>query len=543
MSTPQRKNPAASGVADGAHGLDARASDGAPLHIADPLNSATSTEAGRPVIMIRPGQLHHMATAAETALIAAGAPFYVRGADLVRPVVEVVEGDKGRPTQAARLVSVTTDTLLDYMSRAIEWQRYNVRKRKMERADPPRQVATTLLSRDGEWGFPQLVGIITTQTLRPDGTVLSEAGYDPATRLLLINPPPMAPLDPRPTRKAALQALSLLSDLLAECPFVDEASRAVGLSALITPVVRGAMKVVPLHVMRAPTPGSGKSYVVDIVAAIATGQRCPVIAAGRTEEENEKRLGAALIAGQPIVSIDNLNGELSGDALCQYVERPIVEVRPLGRSELVRIESRATIFATGNNILIAGDLVRRVVLGSLDAKLERPELRVFASNPIEKVFEDRGVYIAAALTIVRAYLGAGCPDARPPLGSFEEWSRLVRSALVWLGTADPVDTMEAARAEDPEIGAMREVFAGWAKAIGPNSPVSAGDIITAAEANPAFKETLTAVAGDGHSVNVRRLGRWLSQRKGRIVADQCVIGSEDAHSKTMRWTLKGVAHA
>jgi putative DNA primase/helicase len=39
----------------------------------------------------------------------------------------------------------------------------------------------------------------------------------------------------------------------------------------------------------------------------------PVMAAGRTEEETEKRLGAALLAGQPIINIDNVNGELGGD--------------------------------------------------------------------------------------------------------------------------------------------------------------------------------------------------------------------------------------
>jgi putative DNA primase/helicase len=51
------------------------------------------------------------------------------------------------------------------------------------------------------------------------------------------------------------------------------------------------------------------------------------MAAGRTEEETEKRLGAALLAWQPLISIDNVNGELGGDALCQIIERPVVEIR------------------------------------------------------------------------------------------------------------------------------------------------------------------------------------------------------------------------
>ncbi len=61
---------------------------------------------------------------------------------------------------------------------------------------------------------------------------------------------------------------------------------------------------------------------MDVASAISVGRACPVMAAGRDEAETEKRLGAALLAGQPLISIDNCNAELSGDALCQAVEQP-----------------------------------------------------------------------------------------------------------------------------------------------------------------------------------------------------------------------------
>src|SRR5262249_24846685 len=152
-----------------------------------------------------------------------------------------------------------------------------------------------------------------------------------------------------------------------------------------------------------------------------------------------------------------VNGELGGDALCQLIERPTVDIRILGRSEMVRVENRATIYATGNNIVVVGDVVRRVLVASLDANMERPELRRFKQDPLALILADRGRYVAACLTIVRAYLKAGCPGELPALASFGDWSRLVRSALVWLGQADPLLTMELARAEDPEIGALQQV--------------------------------------------------------------------------------------
>jgi putative DNA primase/helicase len=152
-----------------------------------------------------------------------------------------------------------------------------------------------------------------------------------------------------------------------------------------------------MHATTAPVPGSGKSYIIDLASAINSGERAPVLTAGRNEEETEKRLVAALLSGQTIISIDNVNGQLGGDALCQIIERPVVAVRPLGQSTFTKVESRASCFATGNNIQLVGDMTRRVLLCSLDPDVERPELRVFHSNPFDAVLADRGKYVAAAL--------------------------------------------------------------------------------------------------------------------------------------------------
>ena len=69
---------------------------------------------------------------------------------------------------------------------------------------------------------------------------------------------------------------------------------------------------------------------------------------------------------------------------------------------------------------------------------------------MEEILANRGAYIAAALTICRAYIAAGRPNLLPQLASFGEWSDTVRSALVWLGEADPVKSMDTSRADDPE---------------------------------------------------------------------------------------------
>jgi len=499
---------------------------------------------GKPVIQIRAGALHMMATEAEAALVAAEAPLYVRGG-LVRPIVDEMPAAHGKRTKVARLVPVEINTLVDHLSRSSEWLKFNVRKNGWVPADPPLNVAATILSRDGEWKFPPLAGAITAPTLRPDGSLLVTPGYDPQTRLVLLDPPKLPEIPDSPTKDDAARALAKLDALLDGFPFVDAASRSVALSGLITPVVRGAMPVAPLHAASAPVAGSGKSYLVDLASVILTGDSAPVIAAAQTEDETEKRLASALLNGQPIVSIDNVNGRLGGDQLCQLIERPVVSVRPLGVSKLVRIESRATTFATGNNILLVGDMTRRTILCSLDPNMERPELRQFKSDPRKMVMSNRGAYIAAALTIVRAYIVAGFPDERPALASFGEWSKFVRSALVWLGRADPIDTMEAARADDPELSMLGALLAAWHGAIGQEGRTAGGIADTALTKNtfhnlihPDLLTALLSIADDHRGgVNSVRLGNYLKAREGRIVGGLRLTSTKDSHSKQLIWRV------
>src|SRR5262245_31366570 len=89
---------------------------------------------------------------------------------------------------------------------------------------------------------------------------------------------------------------------------------------------------------------------------VATGQFCPVITAAKNIEETEKRLGSILLGAIPIFSLDNCTYDLEGELLCQLTERPVVNVRVLGRSEMPSCECRATVFATGNNIMFRGDM-------------------------------------------------------------------------------------------------------------------------------------------------------------------------------------------
>ncbi|WP_198384965.1 hypothetical protein [Roseomonas sp. KE2513] len=302
--------------------------------------------------------------------------------------------------------------------------------------------------------------------------------------------------------------------------------------------------------------------LVDLASVIASGREAGVIAQGKTEEELEKRLGALLLAGDQVIAIDNCEAPLGGEFLCSMLTQTVVRPRILGRSEAPELPANAMVTATGNNLVLVGDMTRRAVLCQLDPKEERPELRTFDTNPIAAVKADRARYLVAALTVLRAYHVAQRPNAPNPLGSFADWGNWVRGALIWVGQADPVDTIEEARDLDPKLDMLVAVLTQWSKVVG-GADVSVRDLIEAATAqrstslgafqhskpeflHPDFREALLAVAGDGGAVNSRRLGKWLASHQNRVVQGVRIMRL-GLSAGIMQWRLEGkteeTAHA
>lgn len=506
-------------------------------------------EDGRPVIRIFAGFLHRAVDMAEGALMQAGLGYYQRGSMVVRPAMVPVAVSDGRTVDAPRLVDVKAHHMAEAFTRAANWKRFDKREGEWLSTDCPHRIAETFLAREGQWRLPVLTGIINCPTLRADGSILDLPGYDAQTGLLFDPQDVQFPALPRdPDRDMALRALAYLKDLISTFPFVTEGDRAVALSAILTALVRRSLPTAPLHGFNAPTAGTGKSMLVDLASLIATARPAPVIAQGKSEEEMEKRLGAALIAGDVLIAIDNCEEPLGGELLCQTMTQTSLKVRILGKSVNAEVPSNAAIFATGNNLTFEGDMTRRALRATLDAGVERPELRAFDRDPLAMVSERRGDYVSAGLTVLRAFHVAGRPQQRAPLGSFTDWSRWIRDALIWLGEADPCDTMEELRGADPKLEALTSVLEGWREVIG-LQPASVRDVIERATeqrpqlygraefVHPEFREALLRVAGEGGAINGRRLGKWIGSHQNRIVGGLRLINAGVSAGHT-RWQLQ-----
>jgi hypothetical protein len=446
---------------------------------------------------------------------------YQRGGALVRiarlPVATAADGIR-RAAGSLQILIAGPDFLRLRLTEVATWLRLDKRSGEWVQTDAPAAVARTLADLAGMWPHtPNLAGIVEAPALRPDGTILERPGFDPDSGIYFDPGSTEFPSIPaRPTRREAEAALDRLREIIAEFPFVDEASRSVALALEITPVIRYAVRAAPLTGISAPKMGSGKTLLSHLPAYISTGRAPALMAQADDPQEEKKRLLALLLEGSPVTVIDNCERALKSDALCTALTEVVIRDRILGSTRTISVPTTTTWIATGNNLLIDGDLSSRTLLCTLDPACERPEEREFDTDLHAVVPKRRGDLAAAALTVVRAYLVAGAPRQNiPTFGRFEAWSRFVREPLVWLACADPCETRRAIERRDPVRDRLGNLLEAWHEAFD-KTPQTVATALQLAETNSALCAALEAVGEDRGKLNARRIGGFLAKHEGRI---------------------------
>jgi hypothetical protein len=482
--------------------------------------TAATAKGDRPTIKISVGDTERVVNEIEAALIASDRGLYRRGSLIVSAGCNRIQTWDGNTVEAQTIEERGNYALLEDIEAAADFERFDVKTKKPKRASPSITLALTLKQRGLRLRLPNLVALISCPTIKPNGDLMAEPGFDPASGILFDSGRTDFPLVPdEPTRAMADAALARLSRLTETFDFVGDDDRAVALSLILTAIARPGMDTAPLHAFDAPVAGAGKSKLVDIASILATGHEASVMAQGEDREEGEKRLSALLLRGDPLIAIDNCERPLEGVVLNQSLTQTSVELRILGFSKSVTTRCASTIAATGNNLIVKGDLTRRSLVGRLDPRVARPELRQYGYDPIADAKANRGHLVMAALTILRAYRVAGRPDPPLQIGSFEQWSDNVRGALLWLGEGDPVRTMDRLRKRDPVRASLTAILLAWRSAFG-SEPTTVRKAIEAAEGGKNdLSDAFMAVAGRAGKIDSRMLGNWLSRHAADVVVD------------------------
>ncbi len=380
---------------------------------------------GLPLVITTDRPLRDITADGLGALLAANEPpnVFQRGTTLVRLRLD----DRGAPF----IETLSDAALRGRLARVANWQK----------ADPPEQVPPPMdVVRDvyalPEWPLPVLHGIVESPVFGRDGTLITTPGYNPAARLWLHLPPGFAVPDvpPEPSRPEIARAKQiLLDDLLCDFPFVNDAARAHALAALLLPFVRPMIAgPTPLHLVDKPTPGSGASLMIDVIATVATGRTADVMTQSDYEEEWRKRITAVLLRAPVYVLIDNLRRTLDSAALSAAITANVWTDRILGHSRVASVPVTCCWCATGNNVRMSNEIARRTVLVRLDPKMDQPWLRNGFRHPDLRRWarENRGDLVWAALTLGQAWIAAGRPEPNVvALGNFEAWTAVIGGIL------------------------------------------------------------------------------------------------------------------
>ncbi len=467
---------------------------------------------------------------------------FVRSGALVR----VHHDERGRPV----ITGMSEAHLRGLLTRAADFVR--VTEEKTTHVPPPLDVVRDILAlAPDKWPFPPLEAVTESPVLRPDGSVLSSPGYDPATRLLYL---PVAgsrlpSVSNTPTTDEITKAIDILDEAFGDFPYAEDASAAHTLALLLTSVCRPYINgPTPLFLIDKPQAGTGGSLLAEGAAIVASGRDASMMDAPLSDEEWTKAITATLLSGATMAVIDDVAYPLNAPSLARVITCNEWNGRILGRSEMVSLPQRATFLATGNNLKLGRDLPRRCVWIRLDAKVARPWKRKgFRHSDLRAwIKENRTELLSALLTLTQSWFAAGRPvDGIPTIGSFEVWSQTVGGILKHAGFSGFLENLEEMYASADEEGPVWENFLTvWAEAF-PDRAVTVAEVFNEMGRTTSLREALPDDLGeayDGSSNSFKKkLGKALSKRDGVRYGENNIHlekGNLDPHSKVVRWRVK-----
>ncbi len=481
-----------------------------------------------PDIRINGRELRDVSSEALAAVVTANVPprLFCRAGCVVR--VDQTGGN--RPI----IVDVTDVHLRGEMTRSANFHKFTAKRSGLTRisVSPPLDAARDILSRPvAELGFPPLEALTEAPFIRPDGTIVSEGGYDLSTRTYYA---PVGNMEgffvpERPSADDVEGARALIEDAIGEFPYTDQASRANAFAAFITPETRPAIRGnVPMPLYDAPQAGSGKTLLASIVSEKTSGGAAAMRPAPiRNDEEWRKTLTATIKAGHALAVFDNVEHTLESPSLALAITTSVWTDRILGRTEEVTVPQRTAFAATGNNIALGGDMPRRCYWIRLDAQCSEPwRNREFRHPDLKSwVKANRGRLLAAILTLARAWFLADCPPPSTPiLGSFEEGCRIVGGILEFAGIPGFLGNLdELYRQSDPTAtaweGFLLELFRRM-----PRPGFKVADVNAHIRDDANLRTILPEDLGDLEPAASfqRRLGKALRKRVGRRYGDSGV---------------------
>lgn len=444
----------------------------------------------------------HLDTAAEQARKA------LLDAQCNEPVV-FTRGGVCVTVHAGRVNPMSKATMRGRLAEVATW--WKVQKKGPVPDHPPQAVAAWLID-DPDPRLPELNAIMRAPIVRDDGKAQG-SGYDERSGVLVETELEAELLDIQEAKRL------LLEDVLGDFPFATASDRSAAISALLGPHIRHLYDgVSPLHLIEAPTPGSGKGLLADASSILATGREAPAIPLSRETKGDElrKAITSALLDARPILLLDNLPSQVDSGALAAAITSTHWSDRVLGVSRTANVPVRCLWLATGNNVNLSLELARRTVRCRLLPEHERPWERssdAFRHYPLRDWLKaNRARLVGAIHALIRRWIKLGRPEGSSTLGSFEGWSRVIGGIMQCAGLADPLEGARDIYARAEASDELHQLVSAWLDLQG-GAELQTSEIREIATG----QSIAPGILGDkGQRSQTIRLGRALSDAEDRV---------------------------
>ncbi len=397
-------------------------------------------------------------------------------------------------------------------------------------------VQAMLAARDNP--LPILTRLVEAPVFAHDGQLQLTPGYHPASHTYYCPPAGLVlpPVSDNPTESEIARARELiLGELLGEFPFVGPADKAHAVAALLLPFARDFIdEPTPGHLVEAPTPGSGKGLLVDVITCPAYGRGRGVVPEARDDDEWRKRLTSQFREGHGAILIDNVARPLDSGTLSAALTAMNWTDRLLGKNETISLPVRCLWLVTGNNPTMSTEIARRMVRIRLDPRIDQPWRREGFKHPELRTWADdhRGELVWAALTFIRFWLASGGPGFKGKrLGSYEQWSTVIGGILDTAKIAGFLTNLdEFYETADLEGAVWRQFVALWWEKFA-DREVLARDLFPVA----LTVDGLDLGTGKGRAMQTA-FGMKLAKQRDRVIGEYRIVCT-GTQQRVKRWRL------
>jgi hypothetical protein len=324
-----------------------------------------------------------------------------------------------------------------------------------------------------------LAGVVHCPVVRPDGTILTEPGFDPATKL--VNAYEGSPVEyhDRPTPAQVQTAAQYIRELWSDFP-MDDTSLSVYLTllfmALFEAIISGCR---PAFGISAFQSRSGKGLLCKCHSIISMGGPAAMSPLPAKEEEMAKVILGYLMTASPFCYFDNIDRVIKSNVLEGMITAGKWKGRLLGGNVIVELDVNMTLVFTGNGLEYNVDMIGRTLTCEIKVvSTDRPGQRSGFKQPNleQHLMDNRHVVLGHMCTLARAYACRPGADANTPfmlssaerksitgLGAFEGIEAVRHFVMTTFGLPDPVKSQDKMREEGAVDNSAASVLEAWQK--------------------------------------------------------------------------------